>query len=209
MNTKALERQLKLKSGVSVKGKIKFFSREKGFGFVVADNGTEHFLGVREVVGADLPNNGDLVEFESRNGKKGPYAAKLKIIKSSENSERRDDRVVCPSCQKKVFPKLIHDRGAFGDPKPRKSLCPLCGATVKDFSGCFIATSVYGDFDAPEVLFYRHYRDNVLKTNFLGRVLIKLYYQVSPSIVVLLEKSPRISHMVKKQLDKAVRKESF
>lgn len=117
-----------------MKGTVKFFSKDKGFGFIVADDGVEHFVGVREVVGVKLPENGQVIEFESRTGKKGLYAAQVKIISQSTNDNaKRDDRVTCPSCQKKIFPKLIHDRGTFGNPIPRKSLCPFCGSTVKDF----------------------------------------------------------------------------
>ena len=122
-----------------MKGKVKFFSKEKGFGFVVADDGTEHFLGVREVIGAELPNNGDIVEFESRNGKKGPIAAQLKILRSSENfNQRNNERVSCSTCGKMIIPRIITGppvvRPQHGwTPVPKKSICPFCAATHQDF----------------------------------------------------------------------------
>jgi len=189
-----------------MKGKVKFFSKEKGFGFIVADTGDEYFVSVREVVGADLPENGQIVEFEPTKGKKGPYAARVEILSSPSEDKKDDNRITCPSCGKKMFPKLIHDR-VFGSPQPRKSLCPICGATVKNFGPCFIATAAYGNFDAPEVDFFRHYRDYKLKTTHVGRVVIFLYYKLSPLVVLLMRKSSLISAFIKLRLDQAINKE--
>lgn len=46
--------------------------------------------------------------------------------------------------------------------------------------GCFIATAVYGNYEAPEVQIFRQLRDNILSTNKFGRSMIWIYYQVSP-----------------------------
>lgn len=58
-------------------------------------------------------------------------------------------------------------------------------------SGCFIATACYGDYDAPEVLILRKYRDEHLLTNWLGTLFVKFYYAVSPSIAKHIENSNR------------------
>lgn len=50
-------------------------------------------------------------------------------------------------------------------------------------SGCYIATSVYGSYDCPEVWTLRRFRDLFLSKNFLGRQFIKIYYSISPIIV--------------------------
>lgn len=50
-------------------------------------------------------------------------------------------------------------------------------------SGCYIATFVYGDYNAEQVLFLRDYRDNVLLQNALGKIFVDFYYTISPFLV--------------------------
>ncbi|MCK5682106.1 hypothetical protein KAI46_14980, partial [bacterium] len=50
-------------------------------------------------------------------------------------------------------------------------------------SGCYVATMVYGDYDAPEVLVLQRYRDEVLEKVGSGRLFIKFYYRLSPGFV--------------------------
>lgn len=49
--------------------------------------------------------------------------------------------------------------------------------------GCYVATSVYGDYDAPQVQVLRRWRDQVLWHSSLGRLFVRSYYAVSPSLV--------------------------
>ena len=51
--------------------------------------------------------------------------------------------------------------------------------------GCYIATSVYGSYDAPEVWTLRRFRDETLADTWYGRLFIKAYYAVSPTLVRL------------------------
>ena len=48
---------------------------------------------------------------------------------------------------------------------------------------CYIATMVYKDYAAPEVMILRRYRDDVLRKYIFGRLFIFFYYQFSPSLV--------------------------
>lgn len=50
-------------------------------------------------------------------------------------------------------------------------------------SGCYIATSLYGSYDHPEVIVLRKYRDLELKNSYLGRLFIQIYYKISPILV--------------------------
>jgi len=67
--------------------------------------------------------------------------------------------------------------------------------------GCFIATSVYKDYNSWQVLLFRDFRDNVLLNYFLGRQFIKLYYKLSPHAVIFLDKSKFLKKTTKKILD--------
>lgn len=48
--------------------------------------------------------------------------------------------------------------------------------------GCYIATAVYGSYDDPSVLVLRQFRDEKLNRSTLGRVFIRTYYAISPSL---------------------------
>lgn len=60
---------------------------------------------------------------------------------------------------------------------------------LKNSEGCFVATACYGNYDAPEVLVLRRYRDEQLLTNHWGKLFVKFYYAVSPLLAKRIEKS--------------------
>ncbi|WP_025142762.1 cold-shock protein [Pedobacter jeongneungensis] len=62
-----------------MQGTIKFYNESKGFGFVVTENGDEIFVHVTGLI--DKVNQNDRVEFEVAQGKKGPNAVNVKLIK--------------------------------------------------------------------------------------------------------------------------------
>lgn len=45
---------------------------------------------------------------------------------------------------------------------------------------CFVATAVYGSYDAPEVKILRVFRDQVLEPSRMGRLFIHFYYRIGP-----------------------------
>jgi len=72
--------------------------------------------------------------------------------------------------------------------------------------GCYIATMVYGDYDAPQVLILRRYRDNVMGKCRIGRMFIAAYYKFSPIFVKYLGQFNVVHVMCKAILDRIVRR---
>jgi CspA family cold shock protein len=61
------------------KGTVKFFNESKGFGFIVDDESkTEYFVHVTGLI--DEIAEGDSVEFELKEGRKGLNAVNVKAI---------------------------------------------------------------------------------------------------------------------------------
>lgn len=72
-------------------------------------------------------------------------------------------------------------------------------------SGCYIATSVYGSYNHPQVLKLRSFRDNQLLQSSMGKLFVQTYYSVSPKLVIWLNNKPSIQNFVRKILDKLIR----
>lgn len=73
-------------------------------------------------------------------------------------------------------------------------------------SRCYIATAVYGSYDAPQVVVLRRFRDEVLSKYFFGRAFIRTYYAMSPPVARRLEKAGRTNRIVRRMLDRVVRR---
>jgi CspA family cold shock protein len=69
-----------------LKGKVKKLIRDRGFGFITAEDGTEVFFHRSELVGLDFDTmeEGAGVEFEVGTGPKGPRALKVKAAEAGE-----------------------------------------------------------------------------------------------------------------------------
>jgi len=63
---------------------------------------------------------------------------------------------------------------------------------------CFIATAVYGSYNAPEVLALRNFRDDILLSSNVGRIWVNLYYIFSPPVARLLRAHLALRNMVRK-----------
>lgn len=77
----------------------------------------------------------------------------------------------------------------------------LNAARAGGSGGCFIATSVYGSYDAPEVLVLRRFRDDTLAQTSYGSAFISCYYLVSPTLARWIASRGTLGRLAKRLLD--------
>lgn len=70
---------------------------------------------------------------------------------------------------------------------------------------CFVATACYGDESHPVVVDLRQYRDAHLMTSASGRLLVRIYYTIGPTLASALEKRPHLRPRVARLLEWLVR----
>jgi TPR repeat protein len=51
---------------------------------------------------------------------------------------------------------------------------------------CFVVTAAFGDISAPEVVFFRQYRDTHLRQSRTGRILISIYDRIGPGLADII-----------------------
>lgn len=85
----------------------------------------------------------------------------------------------------------------------QKSNLPLSSPqnSKKKQEGCYIATMIYGSYDAEEVIVLRNFRDKKLLPFRGGRFLVRLYYKLSPRLVTVLRDHDKINAFLKRWLD--------
>lgn len=88
-----------------------------------------------------------------------------------------------------------------------KSTAKKVGSTISSATdnGCYIATMAYGDYDHPQVMELRRFRDSFLSKTIVGRRFIKFYYKYSPSLVEKLKNKQSINLIIRKALDQFIK----
>lgn len=70
-------------------GTVKWYSPEKGFGFIEPDTGGEDLFVHRSAVGFDIPGEGDRVEYTIGEGQRGPTAMDVRITEINRDPTPR------------------------------------------------------------------------------------------------------------------------
>jgi CspA family cold shock protein len=72
----------KLGNEIHMQGTVKFFNAEKGFGFISRDGGEDIFVHFSSITGDGFKtlNEGDVVEFEIGQGRKGDEAQNVRVV---------------------------------------------------------------------------------------------------------------------------------
>lgn len=70
--------------------------------------------------------------------------------------------------------------------------------------GCYIATCVYGSYDCPQVWTLRRYRDDTLGATWHGRLFVRTYYAISPTLVKWFGQTNWFKKLWKGKLDHMV-----
>ena len=65
-----------------INGKVKWFSPEKGFGFITSDDGNELFVHYKDIISAGFKtlSKNQKVEFEVVKGERGFQAINIKLL---------------------------------------------------------------------------------------------------------------------------------
>jgi len=61
-----------------MKGKVKWYSETKGYGFIIGEDNQEYFMHITEIYSAKPLKKGEEVEFQESRSKKGLQAVKVK-----------------------------------------------------------------------------------------------------------------------------------
>ena len=76
------------KEAKTVRGKVKFYSEQRRFGFIEQDDkGEDLFFHCSEIEGNENLQQNDRVEFEVAEGEKGPKAVKVRKVIEKEQKE--------------------------------------------------------------------------------------------------------------------------
>jgi hypothetical protein len=72
-------------------------------------------------------------------------------------------------------------------------------------SGCFVATSAFGDVNSYQVVTLRSFRDEVLLHSRVGRLAVRIYYCISPTIAAHIERSPSRRAVTRAAIERIIR----
>lgn len=129
--------------------------------------------------------------------------ASISSVGSSERTSLKDDVTKAKSVMRSIssLDMSVQCRNYFN--KNNATLNRIYNQ-INNSGGCYIATMVYGDYDHPQVMVLRNFRDTYLAKREWGKRFIRFYYKHSPSWVERLKNHKRINQAIKLILDSFV-----
>lgn len=67
-----------------MKGRVKIFKDDKGYGFILGEDGYDYFCHISEIRSMDMPTTNSVVEFEPSSLEKGRKAVNVNVIQRFE-----------------------------------------------------------------------------------------------------------------------------
>lgn len=62
----------------------------------------------------------------------------------------------------------------------------------KTADACFVVTATMGDFNHPDVVYLRHFRDEWIRKQYGGEVFVNAYYSVGPIFAMMIARSDKL-----------------
>jgi len=115
--------------------KVKWFSKEKGYGYITNKNNVDLYFGVKDIVGPDLAESGDVVDYDEVDGREGVKVANNVVIIKKKHPEFK--KIHCKSCSANVVPRIWHYGGSDYTHMKTQHLCPQCGFPLFQTGGGF------------------------------------------------------------------------
>ncbi len=67
-----------------MKGRIKNFKEEKGYGFILGEDGCDYFVHISNIINSENIHSGMFVSFEPNENEKGKFATKIEITQTNK-----------------------------------------------------------------------------------------------------------------------------
>lgn len=73
-----------IRGSISLQGRIKMYNSQKGFGFIIGEDGKDYFFHISNIKSIELPQQGYIVEYNTEKGEKGYVAKNIKVQKTDK-----------------------------------------------------------------------------------------------------------------------------
>ena len=116
-----------------MKGMIKFYNKDKGFGFVVGEDNQEYYFNHKASAYGELPAAGCHCEFEidtafrSNNRHQNQPIKSIKVTHNTHHNNN-NGKITCQHCGAQCVPRVF-----FEGSTATHSICPFCGKNIKVF----------------------------------------------------------------------------
>ena len=147
----------------------------------------------------------------------GMLSVACSVILSALDGSNEDEKAVCEAARGtlKGLQGIIDMMGggmkipipSYGDPVqtiPKPTAGSSKPVSQSSSGGCYVATAVYGSYDCPQVWTLRRFRDFRLAKSIGGRMFIRTYYAISPSLVKRFGDIVWLKKLLRRPLDSLV-----